>query len=96
MERLSHGPVRAGWSGESNPQAKGWLRDGSWGILVWEQQMMKFPITSSLSKEHVPVAQLWGGLLSTMLTLPSGSLGTQGTISRLARTARRWGDQIEQ
>ena len=25
MERLSHGPVRAGWSGESNPQAKGWL-----------------------------------------------------------------------
>lgn len=57
---------------------------------------MKFPITSSLSKEHVPVAQLWGGLLSTMLTLPSGSLGTQGTISRLARTAGRWGDQVEQ
>lgn len=52
VERLSHGPVWAGWSQESNPQAKGWLL----GIPVWEQQTMMFPITSSPRKKRGPSA----------------------------------------
>lgn len=59
MERLSHGPVK-----ESKPQAKGMALRGT---SLWEQQMRKFPITSSPVDGHVPVTQLWGGLLSRMV-----------------------------
>lgn len=52
MERLSHGPFGAGWSRESNPQAKGQL----WGIPAWEQPLPQ--------ARHKSWSRLWEGLLS--------------------------------